>query len=528
MSGMFQHRSSQWGRRRQRALVLGACATLMLAACSSVPDARDLASTKHSTDMSDIPSRSAAEQLSTIATLADQGLFSQADSMIDAALEDAAVPHELRARLAFERERMRRIRMDFSLTRADAIERARRQIPGLTESQFDRFDAQGSLESMTIDGERRYFNRAPSNLFRVSAEARALRPDPEQAFFDGPYTQFHPHHAEVLTAAQSEESRFVAPRRVRIEQSLSVNADAVPAGETVKVWIPYPRVIVGQQQDIVFLASEPPDHHIAPESALQRTVYLEKPARAGEPTEFSIRYELSIAAQRVEIDPSKVVPTPDDPSLAPFLNEEPPHIVFSDALRLYSAKTLGDETDPYRIVQKLFAAVDSIPWGGAREYSTIRNISDYALHADHADCGQQTLLLISLLRLSGIPARWQSGWVFSEAYENYANLHDWGQVFLAPYGWVPMDVTTGQLDSTDPSLRWFYLGGLDAYRVAFNDAISTAFDPPKQHVRSETVDSQRGEAEWRGGNLYFDQWDYGFTATILPFNAAPSISGEHQ
>jgi hypothetical protein len=24
------------------------------------------------------------------------------------------------------------------------------------------------------------------------------------------------------------------------------------------------------------------------------------------------------------------------------------------------------------------------------------------------------------------------------------------------------------------------------------------------------VDSQRGEVEWRGGNLYFDQWDYGF------------------
>ena len=108
----------------------------------------------------------------------------------------------------------------------------------------------------------------------------------------------------------------------------------------------------------------------------------------------------------------------------------------------------------------------------------------------------------------------------------YANLHDWGQVYLAPYGWVPMDVTTGQLDSDDPSLRWFYLGGLDAYRIAFNDAISTPFDPPKQHFRSETVDSQRGEAEWRGGNLYFDQWDYGFTAEILSPTDEPPNSGE--
>jgi len=27
------------------------------------------------------------------------------------------------------------------------------------------------------------------------------------------------------------------------------------------------------------------------------------------------------------------------------------------------------------------------------------------------------------------------------------------------------------------------------------------------------VDLQRGEAEWSGGNLYFDQWDYDFVAT---------------
>jgi len=27
-------------------------------------------------------------------------------------------------------------------------------------------------------------------------------------------------------------------------------------------------------------------------------------------------------------------------------------------------------------------------------------------------------------------------------------------------------------------------------------------------MRSETVDFQRGELEWKGGNLYFDKWDY--------------------
>ena len=114
--------------------------------------------------------------------------------------------------------------------------------------------------------------------------------------------------------------------------------------------------------------------------------------------------------------------------------------------------------------------------------------------------------------MNGIPARWQSGMVFSDG--DYDNLHDWGLVYLAPHGWVPMDVTTGRFAQA-PGLEWFYLGGTDAYRIAFNDEWGTQFVPAKRHFRSETVDSQRGEAEWDGGNLYFDQWDYGFTAKVL-------------
>jgi hypothetical protein len=38
------------------------------------------------------------------------------------------------------------------------------------------------------------------------------------------------------------------------------------------------------------------------------------------------------------------------------------------------------------------------------------------------------------------------------------------------------------------------------------------------------VDSQRGEAEWRGGNIYFDQLDYDFDWQLLP--AAQGRSGK--
>lgn len=37
----------------------------------------------------------------------------------------------------------------------------------------------------------------------------------------------------------------------------------------------------------------------------------------------------------------------------------------------------------------------------------------------------------------------------------------------------------------------------------------------KIYPRSETVDFQRGEVEWEGGNLYFDQWNYQFDVEYL-------------
>jgi transglutaminase-like putative cysteine protease len=450
-----------------------------------------------------------------VVVLVDGGRFQAAQERITLALAQPGTDADTRKALEFERERMRRILLDFTETEAQVKARLRESIPDLRDDEFAKWDAAGLLEHQVIDGRTLYFNRAASNLFRLSPEAVARRKPSAKPPVDGPLEHPHPYHDEVLREAIATGRTSVAPRRVRVTQALIVNADAVPAGETVRAWIPYPRALPGQQENLRFIGSDPAKPVIAPESTLQRTVYLEGKAEAGKPTKFEITYELTIFGQYHRIDPDKIEPLGERPDLAEYLGERPPHIVYTDAMRKFSREVVGDERNPYRIAQKLYAAVDRIPWAGAREYSTITNISDYALHAGHADCGQQTLLLMTLLRLNGIPARWQSGMVYSDG--DYDNLHDWGWLYLAPYGWVPMDVTTGQFkEAKDPGIEWFYLGGLDAYRIAFNDDYGTELFPPKRHDRSETVDSQRGEVEWNGGNLYFDQWDYRFEAHVLP------------
>ena len=445
----------------------------------------------------------------------DAGDFATARADIEQALKQPGLDAEQRRAYLFEQERMRRMQLDFTLDREQAMAAVRRYIPDLREDEFRRWDEAGLIEHLDIDGQRRWFKRAPSNLFRVSSEAVARRAPDIKPPSEGPYESLGPHHIEIVDAAAAGGGSSLVPRHLRVTQSIKVKADAVPAGETIRAWIPYPRAIPGQQENIRLLDSTPRGAQVAPEDTLQRTAYLERKAVAGTPTEFSVTYEVSVSARHIVIDPDNVLPTPADPALAPYLAERAPHVVFSPALREFSRKVVGDETNPYVVARKLFAAVDRSPWGGAREYSTISNLSDYALHAGHADCGQQTLLLITLLRMNGIPARWQSGMVYSDNAVGYSNLHDWGAVYLAPYGWVPMDVTTGALASDVPALRDFYLGGLDAYRIAFNDDYAQPLVPAKQHFRSETVDSQRGEVEWAGGNLYFDQWGYDFQWQVL-------------
>ena len=442
----------------------------------------------------------AIDSVTRVQNLVDDGQYTRAQAEIQQLLEEPQ-PKATRAQLLFEAERMRRILMEFTLREEDLVDSIRRYIPDVGTDDIAAWKRDNLLEYKVIDKEQLYFRKAGYNLVHISDAAAARSNDYQRFTAKAPLYDLHPHHEEITTADAPVH------RRIRVDYRISVNPDAVPAGETIRAWLPFPKALPGRQENIELLGYAPAQYRLAPNEQAQRTIYFERQAEPGKPTEFSVTYEFDSIATHTAIDPSEVhsAIAPAD-AIAPYLQERAPHIHFTPALHALSQQIVGSEKNPYRIAQKLFAYVDSIPWAGAREYSTIRNISQYAAEAGHADCGQQTLLLITLLRMNGIPARWQSGWEFSP--ESFDTMHDWGEFYLAPYGWMPMDVTHGKLGGNDETLNWFYLGGLDAYRLIFNTDYSQPFVPAKQHFRSETVDSQRGEVEWRGGNLYFDQWDY--------------------
>jgi hypothetical protein len=133
----------------------------------------------------------------------------------------------------------------------------------------------------------------------------------------------------------------------------------------------------------------------------------------------------------------------------------------------------------------------------------------------------QATLFITMCRYAGIPARWQSGW---QSKPGEVNMHDWSEIYVAPWGWIPCDASNGLQQSDDPKVREFYLGHQDAYRLIVNRDYGCPLVPPVSSLRSEPADFQRGEIEIDGMNLFYDDWDYDIEFQWTPLRSTPSTT----
>jgi transglutaminase-like putative cysteine protease len=295
--------------------------------------------------------------------------------------------------------------------------------------------------------------------------------------------------------------------------TVSANADAAPPGETISAWLPIPKAYPFQT-DIELLTTSSPVKHLEPPNSPVRCVYLEQTARKDKPTEFKIEYNYTKSGVYFAVDPGKVLPSPDEPELKEFTHEAL-HVVFTPEIRALSQQIAGDESNPYLKAKKFYDWIaGEIKYSYAIEYSTIRNISDYCRTKGYGDCGQEALLFITLCRLNGIPARWQSGW---DTFPNATTIHDWTEIYIAPYGWIPVDpymgiFATRYATTLTPEqrkdIRDFFFGGQDWYRMAANSDHNQTLTPPKRSMRSDDVDFQRGELEWGDHNIYFDHYSW--------------------
>lgn len=426
-----------------------------------------------------------------------QGQFAQAEKIMK------KLPKKVRSAEAVRIDSlntiMDRIRKDFNITPEKGVALIREKMPEATDEQINNWKATRKLEVMNIDGQEWWFRKSVRNLWLLGEEFAQTNEQDRQQTFQTRQRYFR-------EAMRTPADRFGVRdwRRANITFKLDVKADAVPAGETLRVWMPFPYENL-RQRNINYVEGNHPvtmstgsKHH---------TVYMEAKAEAGKPTHFEYTFTYEVGERHIAQQDLLALVEPyrtDSELYQRYTASEAPHIIITDDMRALAKQIVGDEENPVMQAYKVYQWISrTLPWAGAREYSTLDNIPQYVLDNGHGDCGQVTLLYITLVRSLGIPARWESGWML---HPDEVNWHDWGETFFQGVGWVPTDQSFGR-SAIDTPMDAYYATGIDVYRMASNEGVGDVLSPPKTFIRSETVDFQPGEVEWRGGNLYYDQWD---------------------
>jgi len=392
-----------------------------------------------------------------------------------------------------------RLLSDFSLTLNEGLTIIREQHPQVTIDSLRDFAAKHYVEVMEIDGVERMHRKSPRNLnllhpaYNGGWKMRGWDASPARISYADSVIK----HSRGILADGGKH-------RVRIRFEINVPADSALIGDTLRVWMPFP-MSTSRQTD-VRLADASQKHIIStPEQSMHSTIYMEAPADTAGNT---FAYEAEFTACGAYVSPDQILADIKDydktsPDYNRYTAFDNPHIIRLDSL----AKVIvGDETNPYKCSELVYDyIIQRFPWAGAREYSTIPCLPQYVLDEGHGDCGQVSLLYISLMRTLGIPARWESGWML---HPGEKNLHDWAEVYFEGVGWVPVDVSFGRyVNSGDKDIANFYSTGIDSHRFVANKGVSGAFFPPKKYVRSETVDAQLGEVECSRGNIFYPAWD---------------------
>lgn len=397
----------------------------------------------------------------------------------------------------------RRIRADFPYTVEEFADMARRHDPTLTRETIDRMITNRFVETMVIDDTVRVFRKALRNLYYLDPERnegwhhRGANPGERRISY-----------VDSVLYWTTGANPVGGAHRVEFSFSIDVPGHEAIQGDTLRVWMPVP-ITSERQKDVQIISTSQPDYVLSDGRSTHNTIYFEAPAPApGDTSHFEYKGAYTACAQYFSEDYilANLKPYDKESDLyRQYTAVEAPHMIMMPFL---ASAIAGDETNPYRLSEKVFDFISHFPWAGAREYSTIDCIPTYVMHEGHGDCGQVSLLYISLMRTLGIPARWESGWMIHPGEKNY---HDWAEVYFEGIGWVPVDASFGRMTAAPrPEARGFYSHGMDAHRFATNRGICGELYPAKKFVRSETVDFQAGEVETSRGNLFYPAWNGSF------------------
>jgi len=418
-------------------------------------------------------------------------------------------PDAQAAALIAHREILRHLPRSYPLSEGEAVALVQQLIPDFTAEEFRAMVAENKIDWRFINGKKQFGARFLSNLLDTdyAFAARAGRPLSEatNALRDR------------AIAIMKENGEMAARITLKLEiwpepeAFAAAMAQAKAAGKstvTAKVWLPLPADCPTQSEIELLEFSRTPTL-VAPADAAQRTVYWE--AELAENETFSARFRY---VQRAKHHDPLACP-PSEEQLQDFLGEEAPHIVFTPYLKALTAQLTNGITDPAQKAKKIYDFITcNVHYRYQPPYFVLQEIADNCVRSRRGDCGIMALAFITMCRIAGIPARWESGLAVQP---DHAGCHDWARFYIAPMGWMYADCSYGSSAARNGAeqRRCHYFGNLDPYRMVANNEFQAQLTPPKHSWRADPYDNQSGEIELEGVGLY--SYDFDVKRTVEAF-----------
>lgn len=408
----------------------------------------------------------------------------------------------LREALLVQKEILRRIPEEYCYNEAQAVARMQGLVRDFTVEEFRQLVREGRVDWRFVEGEKHFLDRFAETLLATHADLAARQIDPPvPSVLARERRRVH----EQMQREGKAEARITLKTSVGMSDAAFEKALAAAKAEGrdsvhVRAWLPIPADCPAQSEIELQSFTETPAHIAAPD-APQRTVYWE--ADLTENRRFGVQYRYRTTA--VYADPMGFAPDPVQPDFD--TGERAPHIVFTPFLRALAAQLTAGVTDPAEKARRIYDYVTlNVRYHYQPAYFVQECLPDRCARDRRGDCGIMALTFITLCRIVGIPARWQSGMSVSPSG---VGCHDWAMFYIAPKGWMYADCSFGasMARQGDEELRRHYFGSLDTGRMVANRAFEAPFDPPMCGFRSDPYDNQSGECEADGIGLYGEELD---------------------
>ncbi len=404
---------------------------------------------------------------------------------IDTLLSSGELTPSMTTRLTLERMIASGMQEDYLMDRATFLSRMQEHHPACDDALVDRMLASRHLDTI-LRGGQPYFQRSAVSNARNCCRKLIW----EQEHPDIPYVPKQDTDLQANAAVMKEKGGRAF--RYRARMSLTVDECARRPGERIRVWLPIPAEC-DAQSDIVI-------HDATPGMTLgggkQPTAYFEEAYTPGR--EYFVEFSYTHRVPYVTLDPAAVSAEQPSFDTGEFL----PHIRFSPTLRALARDIRGEEQNPLLVARRIYDWITmQVKYSYMRDYRLMESIAEFCAVNRRGDCGVQALLFITLCRICGIPAHWQSGNAVEPT--GHVGSHDWARFYIAPYGWLYADPSYGggAYRVGDALLRDHYFGNLDPFRMVCANDVQQPFDPAECFLRDDPYDNQSGEAEWADGSI---------------------------